>query len=194
MPPEPREIVILGGSNGAGKSTAAHVLLPEFLETSVFLNADEIAREFAPDHPESAAMAAGRELLLQMRKLIAQDTSFALETTCSGKSYVKMLQQCHQDGWRITLMYFWLSSPELAIERVGKRVAAGGHGIPQDVIRRRYRLGIGNMLQFYLPLANEAQIYDNSDSDLILVATRSPDDGLRIHKAERWQRILEAGR
>jgi predicted ABC-type ATPase len=133
-------------------------------------------------------------MLFEMRKLIARGTSFALETTCSGKSYVKLLQQCRQNGWRITLLYFWLNSPELAVQRVAKRVVLGGHGIPQEVVHRRYYLGIANMLRYYLPLADEAEIYDNSDSDLILVTSQSPDEGLFIQDSERWQQILEAGR
>jgi predicted ABC-type ATPase len=86
-----KEIVIIGGPNGAGKTTAARILLPEFFTLNQFLNADEMARRISPDNPDGAAFAAGRELLARMRSFIATGDSFALETTCSGKSYIPML-------------------------------------------------------------------------------------------------------
>ena len=89
------DIFILGGPNGAGKTTAAKVLLPARLFVArAFLNADEIAREANPSDPESAALRAGRILLERMRAYIQAKTSFAIETTCSGKSYLPMLAQC----------------------------------------------------------------------------------------------------
>jgi predicted ABC-type ATPase len=93
-----KEIVLIGGPNGAGKTTAARVLLPEFLDENVFLNADEIARGIAPENPEAAAFAAGRVLIERMRGLVQQGRSFALETTCSGKTYLHLLEQCKGDG------------------------------------------------------------------------------------------------
>jgi predicted ABC-type ATPase len=65
-----KEIVILGGPNGAGKTTAARVLLPDFLDLHPFLNADEIARDLAPWDVDSAALAAGRRMIEQMRAFV----------------------------------------------------------------------------------------------------------------------------
>ena len=140
-----KEIILLGGPNGAGKTTAARVLLLEFLELHPYLNADEIARNLSPGNLEVAALAAGRQLILQMRELVREGRSFALETTCSGKSYLRLLEKCKWDGWRITLLYFWLPTPEDAIARVARRVSQGGHNIPEDVVLRRYYAGISNM-------------------------------------------------
>ena len=184
-----KEIVLLGGPNGAGKTTTARVLLPEFFELNPFLNADEIARRISPGNPESGAFAAGRQMIETMRALVREGKSFSFETTCSGKSYLRMLEQCKQDGWRISLFYFWLPNPEMAIARVSRRVSHGGHGIPQEVITRRYYSGIVNMRDFYLPLADEAEIYDNTDGCRVLIAEKREGVELRVHEPRRWELI-----
>jgi predicted ABC-type ATPase len=189
-----KEIVILGGPNGVGKTTAAKVLLPEFFEQNAFLNADEFAREISSNDAEAAAFAAGRRMIGRMREFICQDRSFWLETTCSGKSYLPLLERCKLDGWRIKLLFFWLPFPEMAIGRVAQRVSQGGHNIPGEVVYRRYFAGISNMVRLYLPLADEAEIYDNSDRRRILIAEKRETQPLLIHDKERWVRIEEAAR
>ncbi len=186
-----REILILGGINGAGKTTAARILQPEFFDRYEFLNADEIARKISPGNVEAAALSAGRLLIARMRELVQQGISFGLETTCSGKSYLRLLEQCRTDGWCVTLLYFWLDSPEAAIARVARRVRQGGHGIPEEVIRRRYSASIRNMRNLYLPLADEAEIYDNSDSGRVLIAEKRAGQIFVVHDRRRWSRIEE---
>jgi predicted ABC-type ATPase len=115
------DIVILGGPNGAGKTTTSGKALPN-LKIETFVNADEIARGLSPFEPEAAALASGRLMLDQIRELISKRQSFAFETTLAGRNYAAWLRRCKEDGWHITLLYVWLSSPELAIERVGRRV------------------------------------------------------------------------
>lgn len=88
-----REIVILGGPNGAGKTTAAGLLLPKSLAISEFVNADEIARGLSPNNVEGAAVAAARVMIGRMNSLLAQDTSFAFETTCSGAGHITFLKR-----------------------------------------------------------------------------------------------------
>jgi predicted ABC-type ATPase len=186
-----KEIVLIGGPNGAGKTTTAHVLLPEFFALHEFLNADEIARELSPANVDAAALAAGRQLIERMRKNIRDGRSFAMETTCSGKSYIPYLKECKDNGWMITLYYFWLPSPEHSIARVAKRVGQGGHDIPREAIYRRFLTGLWNMRHLYLPLADTAAIYDNSGKSRILIATRKDGLPLVIHDSERWSRIEE---
>jgi predicted ABC-type ATPase len=191
---EGKDIFILGGPNGAGKTTAARILLTDFLREHEFLNADEIARTISPEKPETAAIAAGRVFLERMRRLIQRGNSFALETTCAGKSYLNLFRQCKSTGWRITLLYLWLSSSELAVQRVARRMAEGGHGIPPDVIRRRYEASAWNMRNLYLPLADQAEIYDNSLNPRVLIAEKRSNQLLQICDPERWQRIVEVTR
>jgi predicted ABC-type ATPase len=153
-----KEIVILGGPNGAGKTTAARVLLPEYFQLHEYLNADEIARQISPNDVEAAAFAAGRRMIERMRELVRTGMSFGFETTCSGKSYLRILERCRREGWRITLIYLWLPSSQDAINRVARRVRQGGHSIPADTIVRRLHTGLNNMRNLYLPLANTAAI------------------------------------
>lgn len=170
------------------------MLLPEFLHEHEFLNADEIAREISPHDPESAAIGAGREFIVRMRGLIREGRSFAFETTCAGRSYIPTLKACKEQGWRITLFYFWIPSPELSIARVARRVSEGGHSIPSDVIYRRFKVSIWNMLHLYMPLADTVAIYDNTQQRRILIAERESRFALRILDPDRWSRLEELAR
>lgn len=186
------DIVIIGGPNGAGKTTAAQLLVPQGLEIREFVNADEIARGLSPFNPEHAALIAGRLMLERIRELIKNRQSFAFETTCSGRTHLPMLQRCKADGWRVTLVYLWLPSPQAALDRVARRVREGGHSIPNNVVVRRYWAGLSNLRLLYLPLADVAAIYDNSDGHRTLVAARLPKGSLVVHDADRWAKIERA--
>jgi len=189
-----KEIILIGGPNGAGKTTAARVLLPDFLDLHQFLNADDIARGLAPWDVESAAISVGRHLIERMRALVRDGESFALESILSGTSHLRLLQQCKQDGWRINLLYFWLPTPEDAVARVARRVGQGGHNIPTDTVLRRYYASVRNMRNLYLPLADEAEIYDNTDRKRIMIAEKRENLALLVHDPERWARIEEVAR
>ena len=92
------------------------------------------------------------------------------------------------------MILLWLPSPEIALERVAKRVAAGGHSVPADAVVRRYRRGVHNLLTGYLPLADIAGIYDNAGDERRLIADRADGDDLLVHDAERWRMIEKASR
>jgi predicted ABC-type ATPase len=189
-----KDIVILGGPNGAGKTTAAAILLPTMLGIREFVNADEIARGLSPFNPEGSAVAAARLMIERIHTLIQDGKSFAFETTCAGRGYVRTLRFCCSAGYRETLIYLWLPSPDAAVERVARRVAQGGHHIPEEIIRRRYDAGLKNMHRLYLPLVDVAYIYDNSDEGGVLIAERQRDMPLIVHDSVRWSRMLKASR
>jgi predicted ABC-type ATPase len=187
-----RELIVIGGPNGAGKTTVAQVLVPQKLGIAEFINADEIARGLSPFNPNGAALAAGRLMLQRMRSLADQGQSFAIETTCAGKGHVGFLRQCKQAGWQIIFIFLWLPSAQIAIDRVARRVAAGGHDIPAATVARRYTAGLRNMCAHYLPLADVATIYDNAGDKPILIAERIPGTDLLVHDVERWTLIEKA--
>ena len=157
------QIIILAGPNGAGKSTLAPYLLRDWLGLMEFVNADVIASGLSAFDPEYAAMEAGRVMLHRLRELAAQKKNFAFETTLATRSYAKWLRQLRQEGYRINLIFVALDSAELAVQRVKARVAADGHNIPDETIRRRYEKGIRNFFNLYQELAETWVVYENSD-------------------------------
>ena len=187
-----KELVILGGPNGAGKTTAAQDLLPRTLGIREFVNADEIARGLSPFNPEAAAVAAGRLMIGRIRDLAAGGESFAFETTCAGRGHAALLRHCRSAGYRITLVFLWLPSPEAALARVARRVRDGGHAIPDDIVIRRYHAGLRNLRQLYFPEVDVGLIYDNADEGRILIADLVRGSPVRVIDAERWRLIEEA--
>jgi predicted ABC-type ATPase len=131
-------------------------------------------------------------MIERIRNLAQHRRSFALETTCSGRSHIGLLRRCKAEGWRVTLVYLWLPSVEAALDRVARRVREGGHDIPDSVVIRRYWAGLANMRDLYLPLADLAFIYDNSDEGRALIAERTPEDSLVVHDAFRWALVKGA--
>ena len=148
------QLYIISGCNGAGKTTASYTILPEILECKEFVNADEIARGLSPFQPEKVAIEAGKIMLKRIDELLKEKTNFAIETTLASKTYNHTILSAREKGYNITLIYFWLSSVELAKERVKKRVLEGGHNIESQVIERRYYAGIKNLFDIYLPLVD----------------------------------------
>ena len=155
-------LYIIGGCNGAGKTTASYTVLPDILDCREFVNADEIARGLSPFNPADVAIEAGRLMLKRIEELLAREESFSIETTLATRSYVNLVRRAHDKGYRVTLLFFWLNSPELAIQRVAERVSKGGHDIPEDIIRRRYVSGIQNLFNLYAAEVDSWSIYDNS--------------------------------
>ncbi len=163
-------LYIIAGCNGAGKTTASYTILPEILQCREFVNADEIAKGLSPFNPDSMSLMAGRLMVGRINELLSLSASFALETTLSTRSYTALIRKAHDLGYKVSLIYFWLQSPELAELRVAKRVKEGGHDIPSAVLRRRYSAGIDNLFQLYMPIVDYWMIFDNSQPTRVMVA------------------------
>ena len=163
------DVFIIAGCNGAGKTTAAYNLLPEVFKTVEFVNADEIARGLSPFNPTGVAFQAGRIMLERLEQLVKEKQSFSFETTLSGLTYLNFIKKVKEKGYGVTFFFVYLSSAELAVERVAIRVSKGGHNIPKEVIERRYYKGLSNFSR-YAPIANDWYVYDNSGSEYVLVA------------------------
>ena len=145
-------LYIISGCNGAGKTTASYTMLPEMLECSEFVNSDEFAKGLSPFEPEKASIQAGRYMITKIRYLLNRQRDFGLETTLATRTILKTIKVAQKAGYTVTLLYFWLNSPELAVERVRARVEAGGHNIPEETIRRRYNVGIDYFFHYYAPI------------------------------------------
>jgi len=165
-----KRLYIISGCNGAGKTTASYTILPEMLDCNEFVNADEIAKGLSPFNPNEVAIKAGRLMLTRIDELLENGVDFAFETTLATRSYVNTVKKAQEKGYLVTILYFWLNSPELAIERVRIRVKEGGHNIPEKTIRRRYNIGISNMFNLYIPIADYWMFIDNSKTPFEILA------------------------
>lgn len=186
---EEKNLYIIAGCNGAGRTTASFTILPEILDCKEFVNADEIAKGLSPFQPEKVSFEAGRIMLHRIDELLNQGESFAFETTLSTRSYKNKIAEAKIKNYNITLLFFWLKNPELAKERVKTRVIEGGHNIPEDVIVRRYYKGINNLFEIYLPLVDQALIFDNSEGKHNLIAEITLSNELNILDEDRFNEL-----
>ncbi len=178
-------LYIISGCNGAGKTTASYTILPEILDCDEFVNADEIARGLSPFNPGSEAIAAGRLMLSKIDRLISKNNDFGFETTLATKSYKNFIIKAQKNGYRTTLLFFWLRNPDLAVKRVETRVKEGGHNIPENVIRRRYENGLKNFFSIFEPLVDEWMFIDNSGEPYQIVAHKNTKETI-IHNQVLW--------
>ena len=184
-----KHLYIISGPNGAGKTTASYTLLPEILRCKEFVNADEIARGLSPFNPESVTIEAGRLMLKRINELLQRNVSFSIETTLSTRSYFRLVEKAHSQGYDVTLLYFWLKSPQQAIERVAERVAKGGHNIPNDTIIRRYWEGLDNLFNIYMPIVDTWILVNNGETPRIIVATGGRDQETIIRESKQYKII-----
>ena len=183
-------IYIISGCNGAGKTTASLTVLPETLQCKEFVNCDEIAKGLSPLNPDGAKVAAGRLMLSRIKKLITDKEDFAIETTLAAKSYHALINKARQDGYKASLIYFWLQSPELAIKRVAERVQHGGHHVDDSIIRRRYKAGIKNLFNLYCPVVDYFLFIDNSIMPSEIIAEGSIKS-IKFYNEEKFKKIRQ---
>ena len=186
-----KNLYIISGCNGAGKTTASYTVLPEILDCREFVNADEIARGLSPFNPESVAIEAGRLMLQRIEDLLAKDETFSIETTLATKSYISLVRRAQSKGYIVRLLFFWLNSPELALQRIAERVAKGGHNIPEPIVRRRYVAGINNLFRLFMSEVDSWEIYDNSVFPAIHIATGGKGDETSIIVEYTYNKIAE---
>ncbi len=186
-----RNLYIIAGCNGAGKTTASFTILPEIIECKEFVNADEIAKGLSPFQPEKVSFEAGRIMLNRINELLKVNESFAFETTLSTKSYKNKILIAKERGYTVTLLFFWLNNIQLAKERVKTRVKEGGHNIPNDVIERRYLKGIINLFDIYLENVDGTLIFDNSYGKHELIAQKIENEDLMIFDPEKFKQLKQ---
>lgn len=170
--PAPKAILV-GGANGAGKTTFARQYLPLLYPSIQFLNADEIQRETAAP---LSSVAAGKELLRRLETSESSNVSFAVETTLASRMYIPHVRRWNLAGFETILHFIEVPSADFAVARVRERVKLGGHPIPEDSIRRRYYRGLELFLQAYRPLFNLWYHWKSDEQGLELV-TRNTAGG-----------------
>lgn len=184
-----KNLYIIAGCNGAGKTTASFTILPEILDCKEFVNADEIAKGLSPFQPEKVSFESGRIMLKRINELIETNVNFAFETTLATKSYKAKITEAKIKNYKVTLLFFWLQNVDLAIERVKIRVLEGGHNIETEVIKRRYRNGIKNLFEIYLPIVDEIMIFDNSEGKHDLIAEKTLQTEIDIFNEIKFNKL-----
>jgi predicted ABC-type ATPase len=164
-------ILIIAGPNGAGETTFAREFLPREAGCPDFINVDLIAAGLSPLAPERAALRAGKLMLQEIRRRVTLGESFAFETTLSGRNYSRLIPAWRAAGYTTELIFLSLPSPELAVSRVKSRVAQGGHGVPEAIVRRRFHAGLRNFHDVYLGLVDSWALYDNSGPVPVAIAS-----------------------
>ena len=167
-----RNVYVIAGPNGSGKTTFAVKFLPEYVRCPNFVNADLIAQGLSPFSPGTAAITAGRLVLEQIHQFANRRVDFAFETTLSGKSYVNLLKSLKEKGYKIHVFFLWIPDADLAISRIKSRVAQGGHDVPVQDVLRRFNRSISNFFKLYQSLADSWMLFDNAGIIPILIAER----------------------
>lgn len=173
MNPRPR-LLLFAGPNGSGKSTytTEETLAFYGIPPERYINADILAKQSAVDHPlipaeerERAAFRAARTLRQQFRE---DGVSFAFETVFSHPSTLLDMSRCRASGFEVVVLFVTTSTPEINVARVAGRVQSGGHDVPDDRIRDRYRRTMG-LFPRIVEDAAWGSVYDNSRSTALRI-------------------------
>jgi predicted ABC-type ATPase len=174
---------IVAGPNGAGKSSLVARYNKEGLPVS---NPDDIAKELRPSAPEMAAIQAAKSAIAQRRELFRQGTSFIIETTFSGANALGLIQQAHDNGYKVRMAFVAVAAPSISVLRVQSRVQMGGHYVPNKDVLRRYERSFAN-LQKSLPLIDHAYVINNSGRRPSIVARLQKGKVQRLHpRPPKW--------
>lgn len=185
-------ISIIAGPNGSGKSTCGPAIIQNHLQISEFVNADTIATGLSAFRPAEVAIEASRIMLNRLKILAKRKENFAFETTLSSRTFAPWIVKLKKEGYHFSLIYFWLHNEELAIERVAARVRLGGHDIPEEIIRRRFKSSLTNFFSLYQPIADEWCVYDNSEANNpTIIARGKQTKNIEVFKEHQWDLIKE---
>lgn len=184
------QAVVIAGPNGAGKTSAAPDVLQGAVDIGAFVNADVIAQGLAGFRPESTAFEAGRVMLRRLRELTRTREDFAFESTLAGRSALKLLTDLVEVGYEVHVLYLWLPSPDMAVARVRGRVEAGGHDVPELVIRRRFWRSLANFDGLYRPISTTWRLYDGGAlGDHKLIAHGTGTGAPLVLNAVQWAEV-----
>jgi predicted ABC-type ATPase len=167
------ELVIIAGPNGAGKTTFAREYLSKEGAGLEFINADEIARisMLEPGANNLPDIRAGRIMLDRIDALVNASASLVIETTLASLTYARKIPRWRDRGYMVSLVYLRLPSVDESIARVRKRVEAGGHNIPEDVIRRRFSKSIVYFESIYKPVVDSWYIWESREGSFVQLAS-----------------------
>lgn len=153
-----KQIWVLTGGNGAGKSTFYNTQLkPHGLP---FINADSIAKELYPEAPESHSYDAAKIAAHMRVELLAKGESFCFETVFSHPSKIDFVAQAKANGYEVVLVFIHLDNLDLNLARIAQRVEEGGHAVPPEKVKSRIPRTLEH-IKTVIPLCDKVYVLDN---------------------------------
>lgn len=168
-----KNVYIIAGPNGSGKTTFATTFLPEYARCGHFINADLIALGLSPFSPQQVAIKSGKLVLEQIKKYSKNGLDFGFETTMAGVTHLKHFKLLKEKGYKVCVFFLWIPSSQLAVERVKDRVAQGGHNVPTKDIKRRFERSISNFFKQYRLLTDKWILFDNAEAKPKIIARKN---------------------
>lgn len=179
---EQKQLIVVGGPNGSGKSTFADEYV---LQNNLpYLGADAIAAELCPSDPYSKRVEAGKQFIHRLKAAITEGKSLVIESTLSGKGLDKYIKSAREYGFHISIVFVTLDSPALSLARIRERVANGGHHVPDEDVIRRFSRSRQQFWTTFRPLADDWQLFSNTDEGFKLVALGQGDDYEQVDEIE----------
>jgi len=185
-----KNVYIIAGPNGSGKTTFAREFLPNYAKCPNFVNADLIAQGLSPFSPGQVAIKSGKLVLEQIKEYSKNSIDFGFETTMSGVTYLKYFKFLKEKGYKISIFFLWIPSSQLAIVRVKDRVAQGGHNVPVEDIKRRFERSVVRFFKEYRSFADKWILFDNADKIPKIIA-RKQNAHIEVINKNLFDKILK---
>ena len=183
-----KEIIIIAGANGVGKTTFARAFLREY--DYEFLNADEIATSLSAENPSAKKISTGKLFFQRLNESVEKNKSLLIESTLSGHYLEKFLKNLKDENYQIRIIFLFADSPEILIERIAERVKKGGHFVPDEDVRRRFVRGKRNFCETYKDLADSWSLIYNAEGRFYEVAF-GEDKAIKVFDENLYEKFLQ---
>lgn len=185
-----KNVYIIAGPNGSGKTTFAKEFLPNYAKCPNFINADLIAQGLSPFSPGQVSIKSGKLVLEQIREYSENGVDFGFETTMSGVTYLNYFKMLKDKGYKINIFFLWIPSSQLAVARVKDRVSQGGHNVPVGDIKRRFGRSMNKFFKEYRLLSDKWILFNNAEIRPRIIAKKQ-NAHIEVVNQNLFEKILK---